>query len=168
MKVNQYGQHIYNTDDLFYYYMAEPDAQLDSVVVDNKIQFDEYLQLEHQPQLLQWVDPGLTVEEYDAVQQSQWLMPRKYAELDIAQWVLDKCKTQEELQRVGEELLLYQEYEMFPLLRYMVYLVDTMRQHGIVWGVGRGSSVSSYVLFLIGIHRINSMLYDLDIREFLK
>jgi DNA polymerase III alpha subunit len=57
---------------------------------------------------------------------------------------------------------------MFMLLCYMKYLVDTMRKHNIVWGVGRGSSVSSYVLYLIGIHRINSLTYDLSIDEFLK
>jgi DNA polymerase III alpha subunit len=43
-----------------------------------------------------------------------------------------------------------------------------MRKHNIVWGVGRGSSVASYVLYLIGVHKINSMYYDLDIEEFLR
>jgi DNA polymerase III alpha subunit len=37
-----------------------------------------------------------------------------------------------------------------------------------VWGVGRGSSVASYVLFLIGVHRIDSMKYNLDYKEFLR
>ena len=32
-----------------------------------------------------------------------------------------------------------------------------MRENNIVWGVGRGSPVASYVLFLIGVHRINSI-----------
>jgi DNA polymerase III alpha subunit len=95
-------------------------------------------------------------------------MPKEYLELDIAQWVLDKCNGEAELQRAGDELIRFQEREMFNLLRYLKYLVDTMRANGIVWGVGRGSSVSSFVLFLIGIHRINSLYYDLSIDEFLK
>jgi DNA polymerase III alpha subunit len=57
---------------------------------------------------------------------------------------------------------------MFVLLQYLKYLVDTMRKNNIIWGVGRGSSVASYVLYLIGIHRINSLYYDLSIDEFLK
>ena len=57
---------------------------------------------------------------------------------------------------------------MYNLLRYMCYLVDFMRENNIVWGVGRGSSVSSYVLFLIGIHKVNSIQYDLDYKEFLR
>jgi len=57
---------------------------------------------------------------------------------------------------------------MEDLLRYMIYLVDFMREHTIVWGVGRGSSVASYVLYLIGVHKIDSIQYGLDWREFLR
>jgi DNA polymerase III alpha subunit len=81
---------------------------------------------------------------------------------------LDRCQTQEELQRIGQELLLYQERNLFPLLQQLKYIVDTWRTNNIVWGVGRGSSVASYALYLIGVHRINSIYYDLDIQEFLK
>jgi len=37
-----------------------------------------------------------------------------------------------------------------------------------IWGVGRGSSVASYVLYLLDVHRIDSMFYDLDPSEFLR
>jgi hypothetical protein len=72
------------------------------------------------------------------------------------------------LQRVGKELLLYQERDLFPLLKQLKYIVDIWRENNIVWGVGRGSSVASYVLYLIEVHRINSIYYDLDIEEFLR
>ena len=108
------------------------------------------------------------IEEFHLDNQNKWLMPEDYKNLDIAGWVLDQCNTQEELQRVGQELILYQERDLLNLLRYMKYLVDTLSSHNIVWGVGRGSSVSSYVLYLIGVHKINSLYYDLDVSEFLK
>ena len=95
-------------------------------------------------------------------------MPKEYQEMDIAKWVLDQCKTDAELQRAGDELLKFNDRKMLVLLQYLKYLVDTMRQHNVVWGVGRGSSVASFVLYLIGIHKINSLYYDLDISEFLK
>ena len=57
---------------------------------------------------------------------------------------------------------------MFDLLKYMVYLVDFMRENDIVWGVGRGSSVSSYVLYLIGVHKVDSVQFDLDYHEFMR
>jgi len=109
-----------------------------------------------------------SLEEFDTAQQSNWHMPDEYKGLDIAQWILDQCKTDAELQRVGEELLLYQERDLFNLLRYLKYFVDTMRKNNIVWGLGRGSSVASYVLYLLGVHKVNSMYYDLDISEFLR
>jgi DNA polymerase III alpha subunit len=57
---------------------------------------------------------------------------------------------------------------LFDLLRYLKYLVDTLKSNNMIWGVGRGSSVASYVLYLLGVHKIDSMFYDLDITEFLR
>ena len=65
-------------------------------------------------------------------------------------------------------LELYKKFNLYPVLRYLIYLVNLMRENNIVWGVGRGSSVSSYVLFLIGVHKVNSIEFDLDINEFLR
>lgn len=95
-------------------------------------------------------------------------MPEHYRSLDIAEHVLSLCKTSAQLQRVGHELLMYQERDLFDLLRYLKYLVDVMRENHVIWGVGRGSSVSSYVLYLLGVHRIDSLYYDLDPGEFLR
>ena len=119
------------------------------------------------PKLKQF-DQTLGIKEFDEQNQKQWLMPTEYYELDIAEWVLNQCNSDTELQRCGEELLLYQERNAFDLLRYLKYLVDIMRKHNVVWGVGRGSSVASFILYKIGVHRINSLYYDLDPQEFLK
>ena len=95
-------------------------------------------------------------------------MPQDYKDLDIAQHILDLCTTEPELQRVGEELLLYQERDLFNLLRYLKYLVDVMTENKVIWGVGCGSSVASYVLYKLGVHRIDSMYYKLEPEEFLR
>lgn len=95
-------------------------------------------------------------------------MPDQYKNMDIAAHVLGLCTSEAQLQRCGAELLLYQERDLFNLLKYLKYLVDTMIANDIIWGVGRGSSVSSYVLYLLGVHRIDSMFYNLDIAEFLR
>lgn len=108
------------------------------------------------------------IDLFHQTQQDFWHMPEEYLSLDIAKWLLQQCETQEELQRVGQELLLFQERNLFPLLKQLKYIVDTWRKNNVVWGVGRGSSVASYVLYLIGVHKINSMYYDLDIAEFLR
>ncbi len=149
-------------------YLQDPNRTIKRALVENDIKFDEVLQLENAPELIQYNKLDITVEQFDNQMQSNWLMPEQYKTMDIAQYVLNQCQDEAELQRAGEELLLFQERDMFVLLRYLKYLVDTMRENNIVWGVGRGSSVASFVLFLLGIHRINSLYYDLSIDEFLK
>jgi DNA polymerase III alpha subunit len=147
---------------------SDPNRVIKSILVEQGIKVVHDLELEHYPKILEYTPFELSTAEFDRQNQVQWLMPLKYQELDIAQYVLDLCKIQEEKQRVGEELMLFFGRGMENLLKYLVYLVDTMRNNQIVWGVGRGSSVASYVLYLIGVHKIDSMYYGLEIGEFLK
>jgi DNA polymerase III alpha subunit len=168
MRTDIYGQQIYNEMELCLLYLQDPNRTIKRALVENDIKFDDVLQLENSPELIQYNKLDMTIEQFDNQMQSNWLMPKQYKTMDIAQYVLNQCQGEAELQRAGKELLLFQERDMFVLLRYLKYLVDTMRENNIVWGVGRGSSVASFVLFLLGIHRINSLYYDLSIDEFLK
>jgi len=168
MFTNLYGQPIYTEENLFDLYMRTPDLVLKNTLTNAKIIIDDNLELKNIPQLIEETVNSLSVEEFDENNRLNWLMPEEYQTFDIAKWLLDQCTHEDEIQRVGKELLMYQKRDLFMLLQYMKYLVDLMRENNIVWGVGRGSSVSSFVLFLIGIHRINSLYYDLDIEEFLK
>lgn len=113
-------------------------------------------------------DQDETLEFFDEANQSEWFMSDEYRDFPIHQWLIDQCNSPDELERVDKELELFIQHGMFDLLYYLKYLVDTMRQNKIVWGVGRGSSVASYVLYLLGVHKINSIKYQLDINEFLK
>lgn len=169
MKTDKYDQIILTENDLCDLYMRDPTRTIKDCLVDGKITLDNlFLSNENLPVLIEYVESKLSVKEFDETNQLNWQMPKEYYELDIAKWVLDQCKNEEELQRAGDELLKFHERNMFPLLQYLKYLVDTMRRNNIVWGVGRGSSVASFVLFLIGIHRINSLYYQLSVDEFLK
>lgn len=168
MKADKFGQLIATEQDICDFFMSHPDQQPKTILTDAAIQFDPDLELDYTPVIQKYSEFAGTIEEFDLQNQSQWRMPKEYLDLDIAKWVLDQCGSDAERQRVGEELLLYLDRGMFPLLQYLKYLVDTMRKYNIVWGVGRGSSVSSYVLYLIGVHKIDSLYYDLDIGEFLR
>lgn len=169
MIIDKYGQYIYSEQDLVNIYMTNPDHKITSpVTVSDEIKFPEVLDLNNLPTLVSYVVSDKTVEQFDDECRKNWFIPEEYKKFDIAQYVLNQCHTEEELQRAGKELLLYQERDMFILLQYLKYLVDTMRANNIVWGVGRGSSVASFVLYLIGVHKINSLYYDLPIEEFLK
>jgi DNA polymerase III alpha subunit len=168
MRKDVYGQFIYTEDDICDLYLKDPEKKLYRVLLESEVPFPEVLDIIEVPQFTQYIDPKISVAEFDKRSQDKWHMPKQYSEMDIAQFVLDQCQDDSELQRAGQELLLFQERDMFDLLKYLKYLVDTMRYNNIVWGVGRGSSVSSFVLYLIGIHKINSLYYDLSIEEFLK
>lgn len=168
MITDDYGRQIYTELDLCDAVLTDPDITLKNVLMVDPIKFDPDLELDCVPGIIQYTLTDQTIAEFDARCTSNWFMPDEYKDFDIAKFVLDQCTCEAELQRAGHELLLFQERDMFTLLQYLKYLVDLMRNNNIVWGVGRGSSVSSFVLFLIGIHRINSLHYDLPIEEFLK
>lgn len=105
---------------------------------------------------------------YHAQRAEVWHIPEEFLDLDIEAMLLGMCSTDIERNRVELELSMYKERNLLPLLRFLVYLVDHMREHNIVWGVGRGSSVASYCLYLLGVHKIHSIEYELPIEEFLK
>ncbi len=167
MRTDIYGQIIFDENDLCELYLTDPSRKLKNVLVDSEINLPKAMDIDC-PKFIIYNQTGQSVQEFDLSNQTNWHMPDEYKQFDIAKFVLEQCTNDSELQRAGQELLLFQERDMFDLLKYLKYLVDTMRQHGIVWGVGRGSSVSSFVLYLIGIHKINSLYYDLSIEEFLK
>lgn len=168
MKSDKYGRQILEEIDLVHFFYSNPELNVRDALVDKSILNNSILELTNFPKTKVYEPTDISLNEFDEICQSVWFIPKEYEDFDIAKFVLDQCKTDEELQRAGHELLLFQERDMFALLKYLKYLVDTMRKHNIVWGVGRGSSVSSYVLFLLGVHRINSLYYELSIDEFLK
>jgi DNA polymerase III alpha subunit len=98
---------------------------------------------------------------------NNWFMPREYREMDIEDFLVNQCP-EENYDRLITELQEYRQRNLLPLLKQMKYIVDTLRENRTVWGVGRGSSVASYVLFLLGVHKIDSVKYNLPIEEFFK
>lgn len=171
MRQNTNGEMIFNQDDLCDLIMQGRDlTQLKNIIVEHTVDLESAVSmLEDVPTFIKYnqvaeQSPG----DFDHRCQNNWKMPQQYRDLDIAEYVLNLCKTDAELQRVGQELLLFQERGLFDLLKYLHYLVDVMKENNVIWGVGRGSSVASYVLYLLGVHRINSMFYELDPTEFLR
>lgn len=165
MTKNKFGELVFDESDLVDLLMTNGVVPDNLIVPNVEIVKD---QLDHVPTFVNPADESMSVAQFDQQNQENWFMPDEYKNLDIAEHVLSLCNNDQELQRVGHELLLYQERNLFDLLRYLKYLVDTMKQNGIIWGVGRGSSVASYVLYLLGVHRIDSIYYDLDPEEFLR
>ena len=170
MKQNKFGELIFAETDVMDLVMQGRELTvLNSMIVDNTVDLGRMPDgLDPVPGLQQQRFHTVSVPEWHAQQQANWHMPDEYKQLDIAQHILELCDTEAELQRCGQELMLYQERDLFDLLRYLAYLVAVMQANNIIWGVGRGSSVASHVLYKLGVHRINSLHYNLDISEFLR
>lgn len=171
MKTDAVGQIVYNEDDLCNLVMQGHDlTKFSGLLVEGNLDFETAASmLDDVPCFIKYNELAETSkEEFDHRCQANWYMPQRYKELDIAEYVLNLCSSDAELQRCGKELLLFQERNLFDLLRYLVYLVDIMRENKLIWGVGRGSSVASYVLYKLGVHRIDSLYYELDPAEFLR
>ena len=120
------------------------------------------------PTLQKYIPLDVDQKTFDGALQSEWFMPDDYKGMNVHDYLIEKCNTQEERDRVYDEVMEYERRDMINLLRYMIYLVDFMRENDIVWGVGRGSSVASYILYLIGVHKVDSIQYGLDFNEFMR
>jgi DNA polymerase III alpha subunit len=172
MKINSYGQVEITAEEAFQSLYSGKINNLKNVYVEgeDRTRFNQARDLngDRFPELETLVLPNITLEEFDKLNQQNWFMPKEYYDFEIVGYLLDKTTNEEEYQRVVTELEIFAQHNMIDLLRYIKYLVDTMRKNNIVWGVGRGSSVASYVLYLIGVHKVNSIKYELDIKEFLK
>jgi len=167
MRLDQYSNPIFNQQDLFdAMYKGHKFNVTNAPIVERT---DDIKNLEEQLGF-QFRSPcaeDATVAEFDTALQREWFMPKDYCP-DLLQQVYAMCKTDEQRDRVSEELEAYIQHGMLDLLYYLKYFVDTMTANNILWGVGRGSSVASYVLFLIGVHNIDSIKYNLDWHEFLR
>lgn len=173
MKINQYGQALISTNEAFQALYNNKLSSLEDVYIDDERIIDQYntardINADRIPSLDKLLDEGISIQEFDQRNQSQWYMPTEYQTFDIETWLNEQCNTDTKMIRLQAELVLFRQLNMVDLLRYLKYLVDTMRENKIVWGVGRGSSVASYALYLIGIHKIDSIKFNLDINEFLR
>jgi len=170
INLDEYGRSVISDSELAELLYTNPQLTIDDIAIIDPEKYNsaiKSLYLDYKP-LKKLASLNGTIAEYHASNQKEWFMPDDYKDMDIAKWVLDQCTNQNELQRAGSELIEYADRGLLPLLQYLKYLVDTMRKHSVVWGVGRGSSVASFVLYLIGVHRIHSLRQNLNFNEFMR
>jgi DNA polymerase III alpha subunit len=169
MRLDQFGNPIFNSQDIFKVLYQGKLTNLKKVTVDYT---DDIKQLEHTAgftfnQFNKQLDQ-ISIKDFDQALQSDWFMPKEYLEFDVEAHCLARCTTDTERERVSAEITAYKERGMIPLLQWIKHFVDTCSENNVVWGVGRGSSVASFVLFLLGVHEIDSVKYNLDWQEFLR
>lgn len=170
VKINEYGDCVYTEDDLLNLIYHNPELDISQLYIDSTDKYnsavkDLGLDL---PAIQSEPKNHISINEFDRANTGQWYMPVQYETINVKEWLLEKCGSDQEKQRVETEMQLFESKGFTKVLQFLIYFVDTLRANNVVWGVGRGSSVSSFCLFLIGVHKINPLVYDLDYREFLR
>ena len=173
MKINKFGEVILDESEIIRGLYSGKITDLSSVNIDDpsiieKFNHGRSENADFFSDLRLFKEQEIHIEEFDSANQNHWLIPDEYKEIDIELFILEQCRTEVEINRVVEELELFRQHRMVNVLKYLKYLVDTMRSNDVVWGVGRGSSLAIYCLFLLGVHKIDSIKYQLNINEFLK
>jgi len=167
MRSDKFNNVIFENDDileLLYNNEFDKLKYITTTINEEISQLEEYLGFSFKKE----IDYTCSMEEFDKNNQDKWFIPDEYKIFDVKEFCLNKCLTQIEIDRVNNEFIDYHRLNMIPVLQWLKYFVDTCIDNDILWGVGRGSSVASYVLYLIGLHKINSIKYDLDYKEFLR
>lgn len=166
-QVDEYGRVVLDSEGVFELWFQGGKLEGACIAQDEEIiSFNKQCNL-HDKNDFSLADGGGEPEPH-AVRTKRWLIPPKYLELDVEAYCLSLCATDDERARVRHEMQLFGFYDMLPVLQTLVYMIDVFREQKIVWGIGRGSSVASYVLYLIGVHKIDSIRFGLDIEDFLR
>ena len=169
IKINDHGDCIFKEQDVIDLLYTDPTFDISKLFFNDTAQYNGSLkELGIDLPIINTAPDRESLEEFDNKNINNWHMPEKYYQVDVLEWLLDKCQNDDEKTRVLMEYKLFEQKKFIKVLQFLMYFVDTLRANNIVWGVGRGSSVASFCLFLIGVHKINPMLYNLDITEFLR
>lgn len=169
-KTNDYGDCIYTDDEAIDLIYSNPQIDISKLFFTDIDQYSKALKDLgiNLPKINTVPKRNISVKDFDDQNINNWYMPEEYNNLDVKKFLLDKCQTKIEKDRVEIEYELFERKKFIKVLQFLIYFVNTLRKHNKVWGVGRGSSVASFCLFLIGVHKINPIQYNIDHKEFLR
>lgn len=155
---------LYNGDDISQFVVNDTN--------ENNLHLTHHTHFEL-PSLQQPPSLDVAPEDFHDILSHSWIMPDNYKEMDLESYLANELvkqniTTEVYTKRVIEELDEYANRDMLDILKFLVYLMQVCRDNSIVTGIGRGSSVSSLVLYLIGVHYIDPVKYNLSYKEFLR
>lgn len=73
-----------------------------------------------------------------------------------------------EIERIGLELDYFVRTKNILFLLRAYDMIQQFKRDNVVWGVGRGSACASYILYLLHVHDVNPVEYDIPFHEMSK
>lgn len=105
----------------------------------------------------------------------EWILPDRYKYLNLDEYLfglVDKIEKDslydKRVERLSHEIWLFKDQKLDDILKVLIYVIDIMIEKNIIWGVGRGSSCSSYLLYLLGLHEVDPVQYGIEITDFIR
>ena len=157
---------------------VDPDEVTDFIFKLSNKNLDKLFVTEITPEIQEYnsvSDHRLTVKTESSPIDLEWRLPEHYKYIDLDVYLIGLVEMIEEdelydkrLERLSQEICLFKELGLEEVLKTLIYVIDVMKSKNIVWGVGRGSSCSSYLLFLLGLHEVDPVKYDIEITDFIR
>ena len=179
MMVNEYGQVQFATQEVIDKFYAKEwesvDVLLDQTNELNK--FNEHCKHFEIDSMATIERPTDDVLSFHAGLSSNWHMPKEYKEMDVLAHLTQQLqeKTNANTEYTDYFVNELDAWNKFmgskgsqDLFKFLHHLITTCRANDIVTGVGRGSSVSSLILYLLGVHYVDPVKYKLNYEEFLR
>lgn len=107
-----------------------------------------------------------------------WKLPEPYLSMDLRATIVARAVDRllqlnypDDVQLAASERIQaeFEEIErrgMVEFMKTIIYVLDVFREKGVIWGVGRGSSCASYILFILGLHSVDCIKYNVLMGEF--
>lgn len=107
-----------------------------------------------------------------------WILPQKYLTIDLWDHIIsvfgerlkdleyNDAELHEATCRIEAELLEVHARGMTEFMKTIIYVLDVFRAKNVIWGVGRGSSCASYILFILGLHVVDCVKFAVPMEEF--
>jgi len=179
MIVNEYGQVNFGTKEILEKFYTQEWQTVKGFMhnVDEMNKWNGHCTHFELAPVEQSVKPLQDINAYHKQMSNTWNMPKQYAEFDRVGYfskelVRRSLNSQQYLDYLVDEIEAWSNImsteSATNLWRFLHYLIATCKENDIVTGVGRGSSVSSLVLFLLGVHAVDPVKYNLNYKEFLR
>jgi DNA polymerase III alpha subunit len=169
LDVDDWGRVVASYDQAIEVLMSGRDLNIVNVQASPELErYNEFCRMfDKTDEIIRPVEPmAETPEVYHAHRSQEWI-----SKVDSSQlWddLLAKCETTIERERFVMELEEFGKRGMIEVLVQLDAMIKELDSANVVRGVGRGSSVASFILYLMGVHFINPIAYNIDVGEFLK